>query len=577
MSFELTNGTQHLPIALYANDVSDAGALSASLRTSDQLDSQMLKLDVQLRNKGFDAPPELKILLPAELGLVEASEDVATKNGQTNQLIYKPDQHQLLWKGNLQPGSMELIDSEVPDTILLREQGIMPVPCNENGFECASFGAVVDFHFTFNGQDYTSLTISDNGFVVPGDVSIGDFTAIFNQTFPQADNLNNVIAPLWSEFYLSGYQTESVQGSGYLRTAIRNLNQRHYLVVEWDNVILAYFEDEMGEKTEIRPYLFQLWIEQNTDNIWFHYINVPSMPESATIGAENMQGDIGTNYYVDGQGQDIPPNGKTLKLVTYQPETASITANLQVRDGVRQLQNDSAVVDEDASVSIDVLNNDQQRPFVAIHSELVTEQTYKAVATQQLPVMPLDDSSLIVSKASNHGVASVEQGKIVYTPDTNFNGTDVFEYQVADSQGRLNAAAKVTLNVKAQNDAPVIHDPALESFSITAGDSLTISVQASDADDDELSFNWQQTSGVIVDTLKNGNQLTVSLSNVNTTEPMRFEVTASDGQLQSNKVTKVLEVKAGKKSGGISGPIMLLLLLSCCWLRWFVRNNQFNK
>ena len=92
--------------------------------------------------------------------------------------------------------------------------------------------------------------------------------------------------------------------------------------------------------------------------------------------------------------------------------------------------NDEIFTPEDIAIIIDALSNDVDVDI------------------------PFGDSLSIVSVGTPvHGSAQIVDGKIVYTPSTNWNGTDEFIYTIKDGDGEL-AAAMVTVTVTPVNDQP---------------------------------------------------------------------------------------------------------------------------
>ncbi|MGX9357406.1 VCBS domain-containing protein [Roseobacteraceae bacterium S113] len=70
-----------------------------------------------------------------------------------------------------------------------------------------------------------------------------------------------------------------------------------------------------------------------------------------------------------------------------------------------------------------------------------------------------------------NGTAKIVDNKIEYTPDENFNGTEVFNYQMEDAKG-VSSFGTVTVTVDAVNDAPeIVHGPRAAVFA-DAGDRL---------------------------------------------------------------------------------------------------------
>ncbi|GIU89127.1 MAG: hypothetical protein KatS3mg010_0226 [Acidimicrobiia bacterium] len=68
---------------------------------------------------------------------------------------------------------------------------------------------------------------------------------------------------------------------------------------------------------------------------------------------------------------------------------------------------DTAETDEDEPVEIDVLANDEPNDE-----------------------FPIDVASLAIVKDPGHGTATVANGKVTYTPDGGFAGTDSFDYTI---------------------------------------------------------------------------------------------------------------------------------------------------
>lgn len=114
------------------------------------------------------------------------------------------------------------------------------------------------------------------------------------------------------------------------------------------------------------------------------------------------------------------------------------TAEAQVSNSVQQAPvavNDESTLDEDTSVTIDVLSNDSDADG------------------------DLDPTSVIITIDPVFGSATVSAvtGAITYTPDPNFFGWDALTYQVSD--GALNSAtATINITVIGINDAPTSAD-----------------------------------------------------------------------------------------------------------------------
>ncbi|WP_170111793.1 Ig-like domain-containing protein [Photobacterium frigidiphilum] len=120
---------------------------------------------------------------------------------------------------------------------------------------------------------------------------------------------------------------------------------------------------------------------------------------------------------------------------------------------------DVAATDEDEPIIVDVLAND----------------------TDSDTGDSMDSSTLIVVIQPLHGVATVESGQILYEPEIDYTGSDVFSYTVRDSTGRLSNSAEVRVNIAGINDAPV----ALADNAVTDEDTMVeIAVLLNDSDID---------------------------------------------------------------------------------------------
>lgn len=132
--------------------------------------------------------------------------------------------------------------------------------------------------------------------------------------------------------------------------------------------------------------------------------------------------------------------------------TVSITVNPVNDDPVAG--DDSAIVDEDGIVTVDVLANDSD----------------------------IDGGGLTVTGTSTpaNGTANIVAGGITYTPNGNFNGADSFTYTISDGAGGSDTAT-VSVTVNPVNDAPIAAD---DGDSVDEDGSTTISVLANDSDVD---------------------------------------------------------------------------------------------
>lgn len=148
--------------------------------------------------------------------------------------------------------------------------------------------------------------------------------------------------------------------------------------------------------------------------------------------------------------------------------TATVTITVNPANDAPVATTDVAGTSEDSAVTIDVRANDRD----------IDGDTLSIVST-----------GIGAPTALNGTVSVTADGRILYTPNANFNGTDTVTYAITDGQGGT-ATTTVTITVAAVNDAPVAtaltgraaNDQDAVSFSVAsafsdvdAGDTLTFS------------------------------------------------------------------------------------------------------
>ena len=144
---------------------------------------------------------------------------------------------------------------------------------------------------------------------------------------------------------------------------------------------------------------------------------------------------------------------------------------------------DAATTAEDTPVTIDVLTNDTG----------------------------VGNVTLTIFSPPKDGTATVSSGtSITYTPDSNFNGTDAFLYQVEDNSTHETSTARVTVTVTPVDDAPV---PADDYFTTPKDTPVTVVLHATDVDIDPFYPNDHPLVFAIVTAPRHG-KLTGDLADV---------------------------------------------------------------
>ncbi|NET00249.1 MAG: tandem-95 repeat protein [Sphaerospermopsis sp. SIO1G1] len=139
--------------------------------------------------------------------------------------------------------------------------------------------------------------------------------------------------------------------------------------------------------------------------------------------------------------------------------------------------NDSVTTNEDASVIINILDNDTE-----VEDDI-------------------NDINITVETEARNGTVEINSnGTITYTPEDNFFGIDRFTYFLEDEDGAVSNVARVEVTVDQINDIPVAVD---DEVTTEQGSSLVIDVLSNDSDVEgeidvsTIQFATQPTNGSV--------------------------------------------------------------------------------
>ena len=233
----------------------------------------------------------------------------------------------------------------------------------------------------------------------------------------------------------------------------------------------------------------------------------------------------------DGQAT-INNNNNTINYTTDQ--------NFNGQDSLVYTVTDGLGGNSSAEVIVDVLPvNDNP---IAKNDSTATDKNTAALIDVLANDTDVDNDPLTISQVAKpaHGTASIENGKIKYTPNLNFVGIDEFDYTISDGNGG-NSQAFVTVNVKSVNQLPVATDGSVNTDKNTP---LNVKLNASDPDNDPLTYilDTQPTHGSVSGFNANNGTLTYTPQNNFTgQDSLKFKV--NDGTSDSNVATVLINVK----------------------------------
>jgi uncharacterized repeat protein (TIGR01451 family) len=294
---------------------SDAAVLSKAVSASEVFVSDTLTYTLHLRNPSPGSRTyTLTDTIPVSTTYISGSAEGG--------LVYNDAARRLTWSGALDAALLTLEESPAPlGYISLASLAVPPLACSDVCDNASTTLTGIDF--VYLGQSYTSMGISSNGYIVPGTDTTNAFT-FTNQVMPDPAPPNNVLAPFWTDIDMDGSDPND-SGAGIWYAANLTSGPDSYIVLEWEDVELA--------NTSGLTYTFQIWIEQDTSNIWFVYERLPTLPPALTVGAENASGTIGTVYYANGSGT-APMTGTELLVTSAPGGSATFTYTVRANDAL---------------------------------------------------------------------------------------------------------------------------------------------------------------------------------------------------------------------------------------------------
>ena len=333
----------HLPVAIYVTPATDANLFSKTVDASTAQTGDILNYKIDVTNGPLEGPISVVDKAPQGAKFVKGSASVNVVNGTTLQDVAINGEF-LTWTGELDKGGIDVISDPFPPAgspfgyLSLPGNGIPPLECSS---VCDETSILVEGlpPFRFDGVIYTSLIMGSNGIIIPGSEGSTD-GSWFNQNLPDPTQ-PNAIAPFWTDLDLDGTDPDdSGAGNMYIATAGPN-----WTIIEWNGV------EEWNVPGP--SYTFQIQIGNvgsGYEGIWFVYHDLQGAPQFLTVGAENLTGTSGSNYYFDGDGT-FPVEGDLgdLKVIELIGGTAEIDFQMEVKCNVEAIVNEATVSTSDRS------------------------------------------------------------------------------------------------------------------------------------------------------------------------------------------------------------------------------------
>ena len=198
-------------------------------------------------------------------------------------------------------------------------------------------------------------------------------------------------------------------------------------------------------------------------------------------------------------------------------ETATVTIMITDVNMPPMAVNDSRTTDENVPVTVDVLTNDSDPEG--------------------------DNLSITDVGTPSNGTASISGGNIVYTPATDYVGTDSFDYTITDTSGN-EVTATVNITINNVNQPPKLTNDVETTVEDTA---ITIDVTANDSDPDGDTLTVTGTSDPSNGTVSVTGNNAVYTPASGYVGPDSFTYTVNDGNGHSETATVDITVTGTNK------------------------------
>lgn len=569
--------------------LNQAVAISNHQTSSDLLqlslnETSTTTLSIELNVTNVSTSEDLEIDLSIFGGAV-FNDSLSVTGGNSYQVTNELDK-QITVSANASTGTFEFSNESAPVQLDLANEvngdGVTVIACELTACDEVLYDLAFDFkHF---GQDFTSLSISENGFVVAGGDVPDESELFFNLSFPDIAAPNNIIAPFWTDFNLINHNEPDDEGGGEMIVGYYEVSGIEYIVLQWNKVKL-YTDDNatpeaLGVSSADVEFTFQLIMQENSENKWFRYIDIPEQPNFYSVGVENSLGTQGGTYWFDGEGKSSVASGDTLELTLSEADTVRLDIDVTQKASEQFSQDDNVTVAQGNTLYMNVLSNDVATGDDAVLTTTVGEITRISRLFTNDGEHELVKSTLKIVESPKNGLASItNSGLISYTANSDYIGADQLTYSVENDLGEI-SSSKANIEIVSGNAAPVIISSQIPT-TINEGETVTFSVEAEDADSD-LTYVWTIPSP-LTSAGKTSSTIQATVGDLNTEQTVQVSVAVSDDETTVNESVSVTLIPAeviaieneGEKDKGFLGlslngylqGLLILLLLS----RRFVR------
>ena len=200
------------------------------------------------------------------------------------------------------------------------------------------------------------------------------------------------------------------------------------------------------------------------------------------------------DYYISSGYGYANIDGELLIVTPAENWSGQLNISFTVSDGEYFVQQEFLV---------DVLEVDDPPIAFDISSILSEDESLSIELLSSDPDTDAEDLSYSIITSPSNGSAEIDGGSLVYTPASNYNGTDQITYSVSDAESESEAAT-IDINIVPVNDVPTAQDVEYTLSSGTIEFDLNTIVSDIDGDELEISFITQNYGSETISTLFEG-------------------------------------------------------------------------
>ncbi|CUA83878.1 S8 family serine peptidase [Pseudidiomarina woesei] len=420
--------------------------------------------------------------------------------------------------------------------------------------------SAVEQNWEFGGETFTQLHMWENGVVEFGEG--GALYTFITQDLPNPSDPNGIVAAFWNDF-------EVFAEDGEMRYALVSDETDTYLILEWYQV--REWNDPTGP-----AFTFNVWFKLSSDEVYVNLLDIAQgdAPFGTIMGLENTDGSEGGSVSYSASNPAVNESTTALSYAAGTKASVVVNATAQVAD-FGEVGSASGEGNHRLGITVDLSEavGNPERSFVTLMS--AESGSVSAEAVMPIRIAPNGALQGEVVSAPENGTVNFDGLVATYTANMGFVGEDSFSYRAVDADGQVSGSNTVTVTVT--NTAPTVTASAPESAD--GGDTVELEAVGTDADENALTYTWEQTGGAEVElTGANTALASFTVPELDAESTATFTVTVSDGAAEAEATVSVLltateteEPETPPASGGSSssafGWLFTLLALPLVWLR----------